>query len=170
MRYYPIFLDLRGRCCTVVGGGRVAERKVLALLRAGASVRVISPKVTPRLTLNYGLRWEYDPIMFDYGSNEANFDPDAYTSVNTSTGPQTVRGVLVVPDQKTLSFVNPDLAKLEQAYVLLAGNEDESAKAFKDRYYFYGTAFSVQETESKDQVPMLLYWVLSDMPASLHTP
>jgi precorrin-2 dehydrogenase/sirohydrochlorin ferrochelatase len=51
MRYYPIFLDLRGRRCTVVGGGRVAERKVLALLRAGASVRVISPAVTRRLAL-----------------------------------------------------------------------------------------------------------------------
>jgi precorrin-2 dehydrogenase/sirohydrochlorin ferrochelatase len=51
MRYYPIFLDLRGRRCTVVGGGRVAERKVMALLRAGASVRVISPAVTPRLAL-----------------------------------------------------------------------------------------------------------------------
>jgi precorrin-2 dehydrogenase/sirohydrochlorin ferrochelatase len=51
MRYYPIFLDLRGRRCTVVGGGRVAERKVQALLRAGASVHVISPVVTPRLAL-----------------------------------------------------------------------------------------------------------------------
>ena len=51
MRYYPIFLDLRGRRCTVVGGGRVAERKVQALLRAGANVRVISPAVTPRLAL-----------------------------------------------------------------------------------------------------------------------
>jgi precorrin-2 dehydrogenase/sirohydrochlorin ferrochelatase len=51
MRYYPIFLDLRGRRCTVVGGGRVAERKVQALLRAGASVHVISPTVTPRLAL-----------------------------------------------------------------------------------------------------------------------
>jgi precorrin-2 dehydrogenase/sirohydrochlorin ferrochelatase len=51
MRYYPIFLDLRGRRCTVVGGGRVAERKVKALLRAGASVHVISPAVTPRLAL-----------------------------------------------------------------------------------------------------------------------
>ena len=51
MRYYPIFLDLRGRRCAVVGGGRVAERKVRALLRAGASVHVISPSVTPRLAL-----------------------------------------------------------------------------------------------------------------------
>ncbi|MFZ0959807.1 MAG: bifunctional precorrin-2 dehydrogenase/sirohydrochlorin ferrochelatase [Terriglobia bacterium] len=51
MRYYPIFLDLRGRRCTVVGGGRVAERKALALLRAGASVHVISPAVTPRLAM-----------------------------------------------------------------------------------------------------------------------
>ena len=51
MCYYPIFLDLRGRRCTVVGGGPVAERKVQALLRAGASVHVISPAVTPRLAL-----------------------------------------------------------------------------------------------------------------------
>jgi len=51
MRYYPIFMDLRGRPCVVVGGGRVAERKVKALLRAGASVHVISPEVTPRLAL-----------------------------------------------------------------------------------------------------------------------
>ena len=51
MRYYPIFLDLRGRRCTVVGGGRVAERKVQALLRARANVQVISPAVTPRLAL-----------------------------------------------------------------------------------------------------------------------
>lgn len=49
MRYYPIFLDLRGRRCVVVGGGRVAERKVQALLRARAAVQVISPDLTPRL-------------------------------------------------------------------------------------------------------------------------
>lgn len=49
MRYYPIFLDLRGRGCLVVGGGRVAERKVRALLRAGATVRVISPQASPQL-------------------------------------------------------------------------------------------------------------------------
>jgi len=49
MRYYPIFLDVRGRRAFVVGGGKVAERKVRKLLRAGATVRVISPELTPGL-------------------------------------------------------------------------------------------------------------------------
>ncbi len=51
MRYYPIFLDLRGQRCVVVGGGRVAERKVKGLLRAGAEVQLVSPTLTPRLAL-----------------------------------------------------------------------------------------------------------------------
>jgi precorrin-2 dehydrogenase/sirohydrochlorin ferrochelatase len=49
MRYYPIFLNVRGRQALVVGGGKVAERKVRKLLRAGARVRVISPGLTPGL-------------------------------------------------------------------------------------------------------------------------
>lgn len=49
MRYYPLFLDLQARRCLVIGGGTVAERKVLSLLEAGARVAVISPSATPRL-------------------------------------------------------------------------------------------------------------------------
>jgi precorrin-2 dehydrogenase/sirohydrochlorin ferrochelatase len=48
-KYYPVFLNLKGRNCVVVGGGAVAERKVKALLGAGAEVRIISPEVTPAL-------------------------------------------------------------------------------------------------------------------------
>jgi precorrin-2 dehydrogenase / sirohydrochlorin ferrochelatase len=47
--YYPIFLDLKGKQCVVIGGGKVAERKVLSLLRAGARVTVISPELTEGL-------------------------------------------------------------------------------------------------------------------------
>lgn len=49
MRYYPVFLDINGRPCVVVGGGKVAERKVNGLLGAGASVTVISPAATKSL-------------------------------------------------------------------------------------------------------------------------
>jgi precorrin-2 dehydrogenase/sirohydrochlorin ferrochelatase len=47
--YFPVFLDLRGRRCLVVGGGPVGERKVHELLECGASVVVVSPAVTPGL-------------------------------------------------------------------------------------------------------------------------
>ena len=42
--YYPIFLNLRGKKCVVVGGGKVALRKVTTLLDCGADITVISPK------------------------------------------------------------------------------------------------------------------------------
>lgn len=42
--YYPIFLNLQGKKCVVVGGGNVALRKVKTLLECGADITVISPK------------------------------------------------------------------------------------------------------------------------------
>jgi siroheme synthase-like protein len=47
--YYPVFLGLNGRPCTVVGGGQVALRKVATLLECGACVTVISPELCPEL-------------------------------------------------------------------------------------------------------------------------
>jgi len=47
--FYPVFLNLRGRRAVVIGGGAVAEQKVLGLLSAGAHVTVVSPETTPRL-------------------------------------------------------------------------------------------------------------------------
>ena len=49
MSFYPICLDLEARHCVVVGGGRVAERKVLGLLSCSAQVSVISPLLTEEL-------------------------------------------------------------------------------------------------------------------------
>ena len=47
--YYPILLNLQGKKCIVVGGGKVAERKALSLLKSGAKITVISPECTVRL-------------------------------------------------------------------------------------------------------------------------
>jgi siroheme synthase-like protein len=47
--YYPVFLDIRGRKCVVVGGGQVALRKVKTLLEHGADVDLIGPDLCPEL-------------------------------------------------------------------------------------------------------------------------
>jgi precorrin-2 dehydrogenase/sirohydrochlorin ferrochelatase len=47
MAYIPIFLDVTGRQCVVVGGGEVAARKVESILEAGAHVTVVSPSLSP---------------------------------------------------------------------------------------------------------------------------
>ncbi len=43
--YYPAFIDVKGRCCVVIGGGGIGEEKVVKLLDCYADVVVISPEV-----------------------------------------------------------------------------------------------------------------------------
>lgn len=50
MKYYPIHLSIRRKVCVVIGGGKVAERKVRNILRCGGIVKVISPKLTKTLS------------------------------------------------------------------------------------------------------------------------
>jgi precorrin-2 dehydrogenase/sirohydrochlorin ferrochelatase len=49
MAYFPVFLELAGRRCVVVGGGVVAERRIAGLLAAGAAITVIAPTLTSAL-------------------------------------------------------------------------------------------------------------------------
>ena len=46
MAYFPLFIDLSGKETLIVGGGKVAERKVQILLNFGASILLISPETT----------------------------------------------------------------------------------------------------------------------------
>ncbi len=50
MKVYPVFLNIDGKPCLVVGGGAVGERKVEDLLLAGAQVTLVSRDATPVLT------------------------------------------------------------------------------------------------------------------------
>ena len=42
---YPVALVVKGRPCLVVGGGKVAARKIAGLLSCGAAVTVVAPEV-----------------------------------------------------------------------------------------------------------------------------
>ena len=47
--YYPVFLNIKGKKCVVVGGGQVALRKVRVMLEHGSDVEVISPDLCPEM-------------------------------------------------------------------------------------------------------------------------
>ena len=49
MKYYPVFWNIAGKKCVVVGGGDVAARKVTRLLDCNAKVCVVSPGLVPEL-------------------------------------------------------------------------------------------------------------------------
>ncbi len=47
---YPAMLNLNGKRCSVIGGGKVALRKTRTLVAAGANVTVIAPAADENLT------------------------------------------------------------------------------------------------------------------------
>lgn len=49
MELLPLFLDIRGRRCVIVGGGEIARRKASLLVRAGASLHVVATTVSESL-------------------------------------------------------------------------------------------------------------------------
>jgi siroheme synthase-like protein len=49
MPYFPLFVDLTGAPCTLVGGGPVAERRARTLLDFGVSLTVIAPEASPAI-------------------------------------------------------------------------------------------------------------------------
>ena len=49
MQYFPVFFDLQGQDVLVVGGGVVAERKIRALVAAGAVVHLAARNTTHEL-------------------------------------------------------------------------------------------------------------------------
>lgn len=45
MSYFPMFVDMEGRKCLIVGGGKVAWRKVKVLQEFGADLKVVAPEI-----------------------------------------------------------------------------------------------------------------------------
>ena len=54
MDFLPIFMNIRGQRCLVVGGGEIAARKAALLQEAGAEITVVSPKLSSTLQRQVG--------------------------------------------------------------------------------------------------------------------
>ena len=116
--YYPVYLNLRGRRCVIVGGGTVAEGKIGRLLESGAEICVVSPDATPgiRQFVSEGaVRWEqrkYCP-----GDLEGAFIAIAATNVREVNRrifeEANDRGVMLnaVDDPPNCSFIAPSIVQ-----------------------------------------------------------
>ncbi len=98
MRLYPLFADLSGRRVLVVGGGHVASRKVDALLKANARVRVGA------LAFDAALRARKDIELIE-GAFEETWLDDAWLVVAATDDVATNRRVAEAAEARRC-FVN----------------------------------------------------------------
>ncbi len=129
MRYYPINLNIKGKVCVVIGGGRVAERKIKNILLCGGKVKVVSPELTDLLS-EMVRRRQIDHIRCDYhpGLLKGAFLAYAATSnrkVNAQIAKEAARlGILVnvCDSAKESTFILP--AVLRKGGITLSVSTD----------------------------------------------
>ena len=66
MRYFPAFLDLASRSSLLVGGGELALRKLRLLLKSGAQVTLVAPRLDAdmaELAADKRVQWMCRPFM-----------------------------------------------------------------------------------------------------------
>jgi precorrin-2 dehydrogenase / sirohydrochlorin ferrochelatase len=116
MKYYPIFLDIRGKCCLVIGGGEVAERKVESLLQAGGQVTVISPNLTPGLArlaaageiIYHQRKYKLGDLTGSFLTYAATNNEEVHQRIAAEAAKQ--RGLLNVADHPALcTFIVPSI-------------------------------------------------------------
>jgi uroporphyrin-III C-methyltransferase/precorrin-2 dehydrogenase/sirohydrochlorin ferrochelatase len=68
MRYFPIFIDLKGRKVVVIGGGEEALRKVRLLLKTKARILVVAPLLHDEMAAEPRVEWlatQFSPKHLD---------------------------------------------------------------------------------------------------------
>jgi siroheme synthase-like protein len=101
MKAYPVFFDLTRHPCVVIGGGTVAERKVAGLVEAGATVTVISP----RLTTGLG-QWADDGVVQYIARPYQSGDLTGFFLAFVTTGNPTVDATVFADGRASGVLVN----------------------------------------------------------------
>jgi siroheme synthase-like protein len=149
MGFYPVFLDLAGRRCVMVGGGPIAERRIVGLLEAGAQVTVISPRVTPTLAkLADEGRIDLQPHTYlegDLAGADLAFVATAAREVNVAVAREARRrGVWVnaADDPAHCTFILPALVRRGDLTVAVAtgGTSPALSRAIREELETYLTA------------------------------
>ncbi len=140
MRYYPILVDLEGKTALVVGGGGVAERKVETLMDCGASIRVVSKTLTPKLKeWVSSARIEHGGDAFSTGNLEGVFLVIAATddqALNHEISYKArERGLLInaVDQPSDCNFIVPSIVKRGDLLISISTSGQSPAMAKKLR-------------------------------------
>jgi precorrin-2 dehydrogenase/sirohydrochlorin ferrochelatase len=148
VKYYPAFIDLHEREAVVVGGGNVAERKVRALIKAGASVKVISPHLTDNLSkLKKKGLLKHVKRNYRTGDLAGAFIVIAGTSSSVTNGriaEDACNLVNVIDDPSQGNFIVPsDVSRGRLSIAISTGGASPAvSKAIrKEMEKLYGTAF-----------------------------
>lgn len=97
---YPVFLNVTGRDCLVVGAGTIAERKIQDLVEAGATVRVVAPHATAQVQ-----RWAQEGRLRWQGRPFEDADLEGAWFVVSATGDAAVQGRIFSLAQERRCFV-----------------------------------------------------------------
>jgi len=113
--YYPVLLNLKGKRVVVIGGGKVAERKIRTLRKAGAEITVISPAITKQIEREKqkgGIR--HIPRQYKKGDSNKAFLVIAATDsleINKKVSENASRLVNVVDSPSLCNFIVPSVIK-----------------------------------------------------------
>lgn len=142
MGYYPVFLNLQGRDCLVVGGGAVACEKIAALLDAGASVTVVAPEVVEQIAewdeqgrVRWVRRtWKPEDAQGRLLVIAATDDPALHREIYHFVDAQN-RLVNAVDDPASCNFICPAVAQVGTVKVAVstAGCSPALAQRLRDR-------------------------------------
>jgi uroporphyrin-III C-methyltransferase/precorrin-2 dehydrogenase/sirohydrochlorin ferrochelatase len=112
---YPVGLRLEGRLVVVVGGGQVAQRRIPALLAAGARVVLVSPEVTPSIEGLLGeLEWRAR------GFEPGDLDGAWYAIAATDVA-EVNEQVLAAAEERRIFCVRSDDARKASAWTPASG-------------------------------------------------
>ena len=93
---YPANFIVAGRRCVVVGAGRIAQRKIDALVAAGADVEVIAPEAVESVQAMAGagtVRWSARAFV------PSDLD-DAWLAIAATSDPEVNRAVFVASEAR----------------------------------------------------------------------
>ncbi len=141
MKYYPVFWNITGKKCVVVGGGEVARRKALRLIDCGAKVFVISPALTGELAslkekrkINH-IAQEYSPEHIEGAALVIGATDDDEINAAVSREAR-ARGIPVniVDDPQKCDFILPSLVERGDLAIAVgtAGNSPALARHLRE--------------------------------------